>query len=173
MSATEYEAQLKTFFDDVIKKAEEKAKVFLTEFVYEATNDLIDLTPLGDSVLYANWYRKRRKRMGLKEEAGLLANNYQITFNSMPGDFLRVYSEGVKGVEFLNQIQKMDSFKLGDSIYVMNRTPYIDEITVRGTEGEIFIDPQDWIDKTVKNQSAVMGYYAAASAAANNVNYSF
>lgn len=173
-TAQQYEAELKEFFKKIEEKAERKARVFLTEFIFEATNELIDFTPLGDSELYSAYYFQRRLETGLREEAGLASNNWQITFNSSPNDFLRVYSEGQKGVEFLNQIKKMDSsFDLGDEIYVVNSTPYLYSITERGSRGRVLIDPTDWLKQTVQNQSAVQGYFVAASAAADRVNYSF
>lgn len=173
-TAQQYELELKEFFRKLEEKVEKKARVFLTEFIFEATNELIDFTPLGDSALYSEYYYIRRLNTGLREEAGLASNNWQITFNSPANDFLRVYSEGQKGIEFLNQIDKMKSkFELGDSIYVINNTPYLYDITERGSGGNAVIDPNDWLKATVKNQSAVQGYFISASVAADRVNYTF
>lgn len=166
---------LDSFFKMIEKKAEEKMTAFLNEFLFEAIDDIaFDKNPLGDSIQYSGFYASRKKLYGFKEQEGLSSNNWLVTLNSPSTRIEEIYGDSSsKAINSLDSLSTVTRYKLGDTVYVVNNVPYIDEITEKGSGGNISNSASDWLEATVKDQATVMRYFQAGAIAADRVNYAF
>ena len=152
------------FFDFIKQKSKDKFKRFIHEFTQQAIAELSTVyNPLGDAVRYKSLYESRFRRTEGEylPIAGLSSNNWITSLNTRNGEVQQNYSppneHGQASINYSSII--LSSYELGDTIYVQNNVDYVS-----------IIGGESWIDQTVKNQSAVEGYFRAGSIAAENVN---
>lgn len=117
---------------DVLKQLQEyKAEVerkltrAVIKFSYYATYTATQFTPIGDAQKYFSFYQSRSVRMGLKAEEGLARAGWQAN-TSGSFDFRQDYGQGTgqdAAIDAENAL--MGSFKLGDTVFIGNKGPYI------------------------------------------------
>ena len=109
--------ELKAYQQDTVRRLEK----MVTGFAYIISKTAIANTPLGDAEEYFKLYELRQKRIGLEPTEGFARGSWQVNTS---GQFSvqQVYSGG----EALNLISTdLNSYKLGDTLYIGNRGFYI------------------------------------------------
>lgn len=109
--------ELKAYQQDTVRRLENMVR----GFSYIISKTAIANTPLGDAEEYFKLYELRQKRTGLEPTEGFARGSWQVNTS---GQFSvqAVYSGG----EALSLISTdLNSYKLGDTLYIGNRGFYI------------------------------------------------
>lgn len=102
-------------------QVERKLKHMVTSFAYRIADYAIGNTPIGDSVKFARLYKARTD---LPDEEGLSKGNWQYS-NSPTAALQWVHGQG-SGEQALGILKgEAVNYKLGDTFYIVNPTPYI------------------------------------------------
>ena len=110
--------ELKAYHADTIRRMENMVR----GFSYIISKTAIENTPRGDAKTFFKLYEQRKKRIRLEPIEGFAKGSWQVNTS---GQFSvqQVYSGG----EALNLISTdLNSYKLGDTLYIGNRGFYID-----------------------------------------------
>ena len=103
-------------------RVEQKLTKMVLGFSYEFSMRAIANTPLGDSRVFASWYKNRP--YGLPEEEGIAKGNWQ--FSTSDNFQLQLVSGQNSGTEALDLMAShYTSYSLGQPIYIGNAAPYI------------------------------------------------
>ena len=113
--------ELKAYHADTIRRMENMVR----GFAYTISQTAIENTPLGDAETFFKLYERRKKRIGLEPIEGFAKGSWQVNTS---GQFSIQAIYGVNsGSEALSLIKTdLDSYKLGDTLYIGNRGFYID-----------------------------------------------
>lgn len=102
-------------------QVERKLKYMVASFAYRIADYAIDNTPIGDSVKFARYYQARTD---LPQVEGLSKGNWQ--FSTSPNATLQLIAgQGSGGAALDVLLHKAANYKLGDTFYIVNPTPYI------------------------------------------------
>lgn len=102
-------------------QVERKLKHMVTSFAYRIADYAISKTPIGDSVKFAGYYQARTD---LPQVEGLAQGNWQ--FSTSPNATLQLIAgQGSGGAALDVLLNRAGSYKLGDTFYIVNPTPYI------------------------------------------------
>ena len=121
------------------REIEKKLTTVVSRTVNYWTSGIIDITPVGDSLIYSALYNRRPDNWAKTE--GLLMVNWKIRatdFNvSTFGAFDPSRNSADPSGRFLSsQSEQVENdFKLGQTITLWNATPYAEEVSVRGSNG--------------------------------------
>lgn len=102
-------------------QVERKLKHMVTSFAHRIADYAISKTPIGDSVKYAGFYQARTD---LPQVEGLAQGNWQFS-HSPNGNLQLIAGQGSGGAALDILETKAASYKLGDTFYILNPTPYI------------------------------------------------
>ena len=113
--------ELKAYHADTVRRLEN----MVTGFSYIISKTAIENTPLGDAETFFTLYERRKKRIGLEPIEGFAKGSWQVNTS---GQFSIQVIYGVNsGSEALSLIKTdLDSYKLGDTLYIGNIGFYID-----------------------------------------------
>jgi hypothetical protein len=127
-------------FQASLDKYRLQTKVKLKDTVWEVmrlwADTVIEITPYGDSVKFANRYQSRQNLYGWRSQPGLLLGNWNISINNADSKFYgNSFSDQAGGMVKSKLVTNEDRFNLGDTIYLSNSTPYLvrDNINAGGS----------------------------------------
>lgn len=100
---------------------EEAVSDYITDFV----TSLSEATPLGDVDKYLKLYQLRNRLEGYRVQEGLARGNWRVTFRDGATAVLDNYE--TSGSEAgARAFDRMEEYKLGRPIYIINNAPYIE-----------------------------------------------
>ena len=107
---------------DLQARIEQKLTKMVLGFSYQFSMRAIANTPIGDSRVFASWYKNRQ--YGLPEEEGIAKGNWQFSTND---NFqLQIVSGHDAGAQALDLMSNHYlSYALGQTVYIGNAAPYI------------------------------------------------
>ena len=114
----EYKLQLKLALENAVK-----------EFSIDIVRQVIPYTPIGDSRVFSGWYRLRHEwDSSYPLEEGMTIANWSISVKSP--DYTADYSTDTpQGAYTVSKADRtVQSYKLGDMVYIQNTVPYASEI---------------------------------------------
>lgn len=113
--------ELKAYHQDTIRRMENMVR----GFSYIISKTAIENTPRGDAETFFKLYEQRKKRIRLEPIEGFAKGSWQVNTS---GQFSIQAIYGVNsGSEALSLIKTdLDSYKLGDTLYIGNTGFYID-----------------------------------------------
>lgn len=116
------EAELKKFHEEAVRKLEGMVE----RFSYWVTFEAIENTPFGDDVLNKRFYNIRNRLVTLIPEAGSAKGGWTISMNSTTHIRApeRAQNEAAVNIKE-NAAFASESYKLGDTVYIMNSVPYV------------------------------------------------
>lgn len=122
-NASDIAKEIEAYAQDVERRLQNMVKGFVEELAVTA----IDATPLGDSEKYQKLYQMRYNRSGLQPIEGLAQGAWTAVTNpSIP--FVENYGKG-SGSDAKQSVESgLMSFKLGQTVYLGNSTPYITQL---------------------------------------------
>lgn len=106
---------------DLENALEETVSDYITDFV----TSLSESTPLGDVDKHLRLYKLRNRIEGYRIQEGLARGNWRVTFRDGATAVIDNYetSGSEAGARAFN---RMEEYKLGKPIYIVNNTPYIE-----------------------------------------------
>lgn len=112
---------------------------------------IIEVTPVGNSLEYARFYKKRPSDWA--DEEGLLLGNWKIRNGNVGSYSWDSQDTDTTGTNIIREAGKLASeYKLGEMITIYNATPYGRDVAVRGTNGmqtvNIEGDAIEWLART-------------------------
>ena len=112
--------ELKAYQQDTVRRLEK----MVTGFAYIISQTAIENTPLGSAEEYFKLYELRQNRTGLEPTEGFARGSWQV---NTTGQFSMQAIYGANsGSEALTLIKTdLQSYKLGDTVYVGNKGFYI------------------------------------------------
>lgn len=112
--------ELKAYQQDTVRRLENMVR----GFSYIISKTAIENTPLGDAEEYFKLYELRQNRTGLEPTEGFARGSWQV---NTTGQFSMQAIYGANsGSEALTLIKTdLESYKLGDTVYVGNKGFYI------------------------------------------------
>jgi hypothetical protein len=150
------EEQLKKFHEEAIKKL----KGMVRRFSYSITMRAIGNTPIGDAVKNADLYAKRVtdpawQSYGLDPMEGFAKGSWRV---SMDGtlDVQALYGAAAGETAGDLAVMELGSYKLGETVIISNRGPYIRNINNPSDRASIQTNGQGVIPPTI---DAIMNIY--------------
>lgn len=112
--------ELKAYHQDTIRRLEN----MVTGFAYIISKTAIENTPIGNAEQYFKLYELRQGRTGLEPKEGFARGSWQVNTS---GQFsMQAIYGATSGSEALTLIKTdLQSYKLGDTLYVGNKGFYI------------------------------------------------
>ena len=109
---------------DAHADAKRRLEQMVRGFAYEFSLRAIENTPLGDSELYARYYRAR---VDLPQVEGIARGNWQFSTDSSFD--LQIVAGQFSGEQALGIIENSSSsYRLGQTFYIGNAAPYINDL---------------------------------------------
>lgn len=109
--------------EEIIPEVDRKLRGMVIKFSTQVVQEAQTNTPLGDSTENFSAYMQRYKNTGLKAVEGHAQSSWQVTYKGA----------GKKGgyvpeVALMDASSKLQSFKLGQTINILNNAVYIKEL---------------------------------------------
>lgn len=120
-NASDIAKEIEAYAQDVERRLQNMVKGYVTELAVTAVN----ATPLGDVRVYQALYEDRQRDTGLLPVEGLAQGAWTVVMSpNIP--FVQNYGFD-SWKEALTEIKgDLSMYKLGDTVYLGNATPYID-----------------------------------------------
>lgn len=114
--------KLKALFDEGLRE-------LVRSFIQEVVQEIAYKNPLGDVESQKKLYQLRNKfdsRLSPNEE-GISANNWRVAFRAGAGGLVQSYGKPGEQIG-INAYNKLDSYKLGQTVYIVNNAPHINQV---------------------------------------------
>jgi len=151
---------LEKYHDDMVFRLEQMVRTFS----YNVAMTAIQKTPIGDSIKYKGYYDARTPPLPKWE--GLAKGNWQYYRQGL--GHLQIVSGQASGEVALDIFQSDAlAYKLGQTFYIGNNTPYIDELEYNyspQTQGEGILQPTMQVVTSIY-QFSLPQYYKEAQGA--------
>lgn len=116
--------QVAIALDNYAKDVEHRLERMVRGFITELAVTAIDATPVGDSQIYEKLYKLRFARTGLQPIEGLAQGAWTVSMNpTIP--FNENYGVNSGSAASTSVIQGLQTYQLGQTVYLGNKTPYI------------------------------------------------
>lgn len=112
---------LRTIFDEGLREV-------IRSFVESVVQDISYSTPTGSPESQIRLYQLRQQNNpSLQTNKGLAANNWRVTTSENSTGILQRYGEPNDSIG-VDAYNKLSSFKLGQTIYIVNNAPHINQV---------------------------------------------
>lgn len=117
-------ADLEKSIDTYVDLLTKALKNSVTQVMVGTANAVVENTPVGDNEKHFKLYKMRQRVEGWEPDPGMLMANWSFALNATDGVFDST-ARDEQGDHVTNLIKEvMMSYKIGDSILAINKTPY-------------------------------------------------
>ena len=109
--------------EDFSKEVERKLKSMVQDFAVEVLDVASENTRLGDSITYADYYKRRQKETGWLPEEGMAKGGWVIALDGTPA-FVERHGQNTTEEAVDEAMQDVQGYKLGQSFVIGNAVPY-------------------------------------------------